>query len=162
MDIQTIDELVGLAEIAEDKQKIALIDLLRLVVLNPKQAEYVFDRHWSLIDVCVIGYVSCLDLKDKDARVTHNYHLACFKFLMNAYQTTEGKRQMRDEAKSISMIQFCTRSFASANQKTVQHAAMCMFNHMLCFEGEMRSIKEELHNTLKAISEVLSDASVED
>lgn len=29
----TIDQLVGLAEFAEDKQKIALIDLLRLVVL---------------------------------------------------------------------------------------------------------------------------------
>ncbi len=92
MDQQTIDELVGLAEIAEDKQKIALIDLLRLVVLEPKQAEYVFERHWSLVDVCVMGYVSCLDLKDKDAKVTHNYHLACFKFLMNAYQTAEGRR----------------------------------------------------------------------
>jgi hypothetical protein len=81
-----------------------LIDLLRLVVLEEKQADYVFDRHWSLIDVCVIGYVSCLDLKDKDDRVVHNYHLACFKFLMNAYQTKTGKRQMNDEAKSIQMI----------------------------------------------------------
>lgn len=81
-----------MAEIAEDKQKIALIDLLRLVVLEPKQAEYVFERHWSLVDVCVMGYVSCLDLKDKDEKVTHNYHLACFKFLMNAYQTAEGRR----------------------------------------------------------------------
>jgi len=30
----TIDQIVGLAEIAEDKSKIALIDLLRLVVLD--------------------------------------------------------------------------------------------------------------------------------
>jgi hypothetical protein len=31
---ETIDQIVGLAEIAEDKSKIALIDLLRLVVLD--------------------------------------------------------------------------------------------------------------------------------
>lgn len=29
-----MDQIVGLAEIAEDKSKIAVIDLLRLVVLN--------------------------------------------------------------------------------------------------------------------------------
>ena len=34
MDSKTIDQLVSLAEIAEDKSKIALIDLLRLLVLN--------------------------------------------------------------------------------------------------------------------------------
>jgi hypothetical protein len=31
---EAIDQLVALSEIAEDKSKIALIDLLRLVVLN--------------------------------------------------------------------------------------------------------------------------------
>lgn len=30
----TLDQIVGLAEIAEDKSKIALIDLLRLIVLD--------------------------------------------------------------------------------------------------------------------------------
>lgn len=41
--------------------------------------------HWSLIDTCVIGYLESLDLKDKEARVIHNYHLASFKFIINAY-----------------------------------------------------------------------------
>jgi hypothetical protein len=41
----TIDQLVALAEIAEDKSKIALIDLLRLVVLEGTQAEYLLNKH---------------------------------------------------------------------------------------------------------------------
>lgn len=72
-------------EIAEDKSKIALVDLLRLIVLEEKQAEYVFGSHWSVIDSCVIGYIESLDLKDKESRVIHNYHLASFKFIINAY-----------------------------------------------------------------------------
>lgn len=82
---ETIDQIVGLAEIAEDKSKIALIDLLRLVVLDEQQAEYIFTYHWNLIDICVIGYVEAQDLKDKEAKVMHNYHLACFKLLTNAF-----------------------------------------------------------------------------
>ena len=44
-----IDELVELAEIAEDRSKIALVDLLRLLVLKDVQAEYILTRHWELI-----------------------------------------------------------------------------------------------------------------
>jgi len=53
-----IDELVQLAEVAEDKSKIALIDLFRLLILKDEQAGYVMTRHWELIEVCVIGYLS--------------------------------------------------------------------------------------------------------
>ena len=80
-----IDELVELAEIAEDKNKIALIDLFRLLVIKDKQAEYILSKHWELIAVCVIGYLSAQDLKDKDAKVMQNYHLACLKFLANIF-----------------------------------------------------------------------------
>lgn len=53
-----IDELVELAEIAEDKSKIALVDLFRLLVLKDIQAEYILTKHWELINVCIIGYLS--------------------------------------------------------------------------------------------------------
>lgn len=59
---QAIDELVQLAEVAEDKSKIALIDLFRLLILKDQQAEYILNNHWDLIDVCVIGYISAQDL----------------------------------------------------------------------------------------------------
>jgi len=45
-----------LAEVAEDKSKIALMDLLRLVVLDEAQAEYVFGQHWNLVDTCILEY----------------------------------------------------------------------------------------------------------
>jgi hypothetical protein len=44
-----IDELVELAEIAEDRSKIALVDLLRLLVLKDTQADYILSSHWELI-----------------------------------------------------------------------------------------------------------------
>jgi len=37
------------------------------------------------VDTFIIGYIESLDLKDKEARVIHNYHLASFKFIINAY-----------------------------------------------------------------------------
>ena len=54
---KAIDELVELAEVAEDKNKIALIDLFRLLILKDEQADYILTRHWELIDVSVIGYM---------------------------------------------------------------------------------------------------------
>lgn len=82
---QSIDQLVALASTAEDKSRIALVDLLRLIVLDEDQAEYIFGKHWGLVDQNVIEYIESTDLKDKDARVLHNYHLVSFKFLTNAY-----------------------------------------------------------------------------
>ena len=66
---QAIDELVELAEIAEEKSKIALIDLFRLLILQPTQAEYILDKHWELINVCIIGYASAQDMKDASNKV---------------------------------------------------------------------------------------------
>lgn len=74
MPLKAIDELVELAEVAEDKSKIALIDLFRLLVLRESQAEYILSRHWELIEVCVIGYLSAQNLQDTEARVIQNYH----------------------------------------------------------------------------------------
>lgn len=56
---EAIDELKELAEVAEDKNKIALIDLFRLLILKDAQADYILQAHWDLIEVCVIGYLSC-------------------------------------------------------------------------------------------------------
>jgi hypothetical protein len=138
--------LVQLAGSAEDKSKIALVDLMRLVVLSETQADYVFGKHWgTLVDSCIIGYIEGTDLKDRDAKVIHNYHLASFKFLTNAYQTTAGRAHMQDQAKGLQLTQFCTRSFLSCNQKTVLHAAICLFNHLLCFQGDsMQFLSDDL------------------
>ncbi len=84
--------MIGLAASAEDKSKIALVDLMRLLVLDEMQAEYIFENHWGLVDANIIGYIESSDLKDKDLKVLHNYHLASLKFLINAYQTAKGRK----------------------------------------------------------------------
>ena len=52
-----MDELRELAEVAEDKNKMALIDLFRLLMLKDDQAGYIMSAHWELIEVCIIGYL---------------------------------------------------------------------------------------------------------
>ena len=71
---KAVDELRELAEVAEDKNKIALIDLFRLLILKDSQAEYILSAHWELIEVCIIGYLSAQNLQDAEARLIQNYH----------------------------------------------------------------------------------------
>ena len=47
---KAIDELSALALVAEDKNKIAVCDLFRLLVLQGDQAEYIIGQHWTLVE----------------------------------------------------------------------------------------------------------------
>ena len=87
---EAIDELVELAEIAEDKSKMALIDLFRLLVLTEVQAEYILTKHWELISVCIIGYAGAQNMKE-DNKLMQNYHRICLQFLCNIFMTDVGK-----------------------------------------------------------------------
>ena len=66
---EAIDELMELIEVAEDKNKIALCDLLRLVLLQEHSAAFVVNRHWEKIEVSVIGYLQCFDPKDQEDKL---------------------------------------------------------------------------------------------
>ena len=93
---EAIDELVELAEVAEDKSKIAIIDLFRLLILKDTQAEYILTRHWDLIEVCIIGYLSAQNLSDTEAKVIQNYHQMSLKLLVNVFTTSQGRAVMSD------------------------------------------------------------------
>jgi thiol-disulfide isomerase/thioredoxin len=120
MNNDAIDQLVSLFSSAEDKSKIALIDLMRLIVLEGSQCEYIINKHWkSLVETAVIAYIEKTNMKDQSAKFVHNYHKASFMFLANIYSTDEGRTLMEDTARGQTLIQFCTRSFLSCNLKTV-------------------------------------------
>lgn len=74
-----------LVEIAEDKSKIALIDLTRLLLCHEPNAAYLLNKHWQTVEVAIFGYIQCMDIKDPEAKVMHNYHLICLKMLGNIY-----------------------------------------------------------------------------
>lgn len=67
--VAALDELAALANIAEDKQKIALVDLFRLLVLEGSQAEYFLTKHGDVVNIEVIETVLArfVDLKDDKA-----------------------------------------------------------------------------------------------
>lgn len=135
---QAIDELAQLAEVAEDKSKIALIDLFRLLILKDEQAGYVMTRHWELIEICVIGYLSAQNLQDTEARIMQNYHQMSLKFLANVFSTPQGRASMRDPEKARAVIEFCNLSFGSCNPKVAIHAGLVLFNYLLAFETESK------------------------
>lgn len=43
---EAIDELFSMVEVAEDKNKIALIDLVRLILMYEHSAAHVLNKHW--------------------------------------------------------------------------------------------------------------------
>lgn len=94
-----MDELVSLCEIAEDKSKMALMDLMRLLVLEGMQAEYLVQTHWELISVCAIEYNLAQDVDDKEAKLMQNYHITCLKLLANAFFSDKGKAVMQDTSR---------------------------------------------------------------
>jgi hypothetical protein len=65
---EALDELMSLIEIAEDKSKIALIDLLRLLLCHEPNAAYILNKHWQTIEVSIFGYLQCMDIKDPEAK----------------------------------------------------------------------------------------------
>lgn len=97
MNNEAIDQLVSLFASAEDKSKIALIDLMRLIVLEGNQCEYIIKKHWkSLIEGAIISYIEKTNMKDSSAKFVHNFHKASFMFLANIYNSDEGRTLMID------------------------------------------------------------------
>ncbi len=86
-----LDELLDLVEIAEDKTKIALVDLLRLLMVHEANAAHLLNKHWDKLDVCICSYLQCLDITDPEAKVIQNYHLGSLRMLANIFQTETGK-----------------------------------------------------------------------
>ena len=89
-----IDELMELIDIAEDKNKIALLDLVRLLMMNDFNAAHILNKHWQNFEVSIFGYMQCMDLKDPEQKIMQNYHLICLKMLGNIFLTETGKDYM--------------------------------------------------------------------
>ena len=66
---EAIDELMQMVEVAEDRNKIALIDLARLAMMYEHSAAHILNKHWSSIEVSIFGYMQCMDMKDQEAKV---------------------------------------------------------------------------------------------
>jgi hypothetical protein len=82
---EALNELIQMLEVAEDRSKIALIDLLRLLFQHEGQAAHILYKHWETFDITIFQYLQCMDIKDPENKVIHNYHLICLKMLGNIY-----------------------------------------------------------------------------
>lgn len=87
---KAIDELVQMVAVAEERTKIALIDLVRLLMQHEPSAAHILYKHWETFDISIFQYLLCMDIKDPNNKVIHNYHLVSLKMLGNLYQTQTG------------------------------------------------------------------------
>lgn len=90
-----LDELIDLVQLAEDKSKIALIDLLRLVITHEPAMTHVAFKHWCALQESVIGYLMCFDLNDEEGKALGNFCLISLKMFCNFFATEFGKKFMQ-------------------------------------------------------------------
>lgn len=88
---EAVKELIEMVEVAEERSKIALIDLIRLLFQFEVPTGHVIYNHWDTFDINIFQYLRCLDLKDENNKVIHNYHLVSLKMIGNLYQTQTGR-----------------------------------------------------------------------
>jgi hypothetical protein len=139
--------------VAEERSKIALIDLMRLLFQYEASAAHILYKHWEIFDISIFQYLMCMDIKDPENKVIHNYHLVSLKMIGNIYQTQTGLDFIMETEPSSSVIQFCEYSMTSCNPKTVFTAAVVMFNHVLTFKKAFSHINQFLENYLKSVVE---------
>ena len=87
---EALDELVELVGAAEERSKIALIDLMRLLFQYEGSAAHILYKRWETFDITISQFLLCMDIKDQNNKAIHNYHLICLKMLGNIFQNQTG------------------------------------------------------------------------
>jgi hypothetical protein len=149
-------------EVAEDRSKLALVDLIRLLLLSDTPAVHILNGHWETFDVSLFQYLQCLDIKDPADKVTQNYHLISLKMLANVYQTKIGIDFVSNVDCSRQIISFCEYSFDSCSPKAVFTAGVVLFNHLLSYLGELDALAPELYSAIFKICERLEKVEDEE
>lgn len=156
---KALDQLIEMTQVAEERSKIALIDLIRILFQYEGSVAHILYKHWETFDLSIFQYLLCLDIKDPDNKVIHNYHLVSLKMLGNIYQTNTGLEYFQNnEEASQAVLDFCSYSLTSVNPKTVFTAAVVVFNHVLTFKGDITQVNSQLQNLIQTSIEVLSEA----
>lgn len=119
-------------------------------------------EHWEgLIEVAIMAYISCLDLEDASDKVMQIYHFVSVKLMLNFYQTDKGKKMLRDDDKTNSIVEFCTNSFRSINIKVLDSAAKLLFNQVQNYNDKSK-INHLLQDAFKQIVEALGKPVTKD
>lgn len=83
--------------------------------------------------------------------------------LANIFLTQESRAAMQNIDKGRELIEFCNKSFSSCNHKVVYHAALVLFNFLMCFERDSKTkLQAVLEQSFKSIDEALSSEHLSD
>ena len=103
-------------EVAEEKQKIALADLIRLALIKEKQAQHLLFNHWDKLELNAVAYFQCFS-QNEFTKVLQNYHIMSIKMLCNIFSTQAGIKFISDPDYAPTILSFCNFSLQSENAK---------------------------------------------
>ena len=133
-------ELITLLSNAEGRPKIALIDLVRLLLTCEKPASYIVYNHWTSFEINIFQQLLCLDIEDPNDRELHNYHLISLRMCGNLYATKTGANYAMVNGPSKTILQFLKNSLSSAYSKVVFTAAIVLFNHVMLYRRDISTL----------------------
>jgi len=157
-----VAELIALLETAEGRPKIALIDLVRLLLTYDKPASYIVYNHWTTFEINIFQQLLCLDIEDPNDRELHNYHLISLRMCGNLYATSTGANYAMLNGPSKAILQFLKNSLSSAYSKVVFTAAIVLFNHVMIYRRDISTLTQLLKSALQAILITLGRIEADD
>jgi len=81
---EAIDQMVGYSLQTTGKTRIALADLLRLIILTEEQADHIMSKHITvLVDDLSTQFV-CKP-ENKEDKLAQNFNLTMLKFMINCF-----------------------------------------------------------------------------
>ena len=157
-----VAELIALLNNAEGRPKIALIDLVRLLLTYDKPASYIVYNHWTSFEINIFQQLLCLDIEDPNNRELHNYHLISLRMAGNLYATNIGANYAMLNGPSKNILQFLKNSLSSAHSKVVFTAAIVLFNHVMLYRRDISTLTPLLKSALQAILITLGRIEADD
>ena len=140
-------------ERGDDKTRMALSDLLRLLILDTApsaQINHILVKNWDkLVSETIIKHICSHDLtkpavKGTPEHTLSNFNLMSLKFLGNIFLTDDGYDIMQDRTKTEQLISYCQKSMTSANEIIVKVAIEVLTNLVL----DISRIKHTLFDPL--------------
>lgn len=160
---KSISEMMGLLQVAKEKEKIALIDLMRLLMKYLPSAKEML-KHWNIIQTHIIQDLCCsVSPVNTEDKVLQNTHLISLKMLANIYLTESGSNFMHSSQNAENDIIALFKTSASSSNIKVQLTAITLLkNHMLSSQNPLPAVESEMlfECTLHQLSVITDPALV--
>ena len=128
-------ELLNLLSVSQEREKIAIIDLLRLLMQHVASAKLIL-QNWSIsIQQHIITFICDNWAQNHENQLFQNTHLISLKFLSNLYLTHAGTEFAHINLTKNMFENLLRCSINSPNQKVRLTGSVLALNHVVSSQG---------------------------